>query len=141
MFPPGFSPDAYQIYDGGAGTVLHDGDTISLGGRQVAVLHTPGHSPGHVCYFEAARGYLFSGDLLYAVTLDAFYPPTDPFAFRESVKKVRSLPVRQVLPGHHTLDLPPDFAERVACAFDRLYEEEKLSDHGGFAFDGFSIHI
>lgn len=141
VFPPEFSPDAYRIYDGGAETVLHDGDMVSLGGRQLTVLHTPGHSPGHVCYFEPARGYLFSGDLLYAGTLDAFYPTTDPFAFRESVKRVRALPIRRILPGHHRSDLPSDFAAQVACAFDVLYEEEKLGGHGCFAFDGFRIHI
>jgi glyoxylase-like metal-dependent hydrolase (beta-lactamase superfamily II) len=30
------------------------------------VLHTPGHTPGHVTFYEANQGALFDGDLLFA---------------------------------------------------------------------------
>lgn len=79
--PPGFSPESYRLYDGGATETLCGGDCIDLGGRTLRVLHTLGHSPGHCCFYEEARRTLYAGDLIYAGQLDAFYPTTDPAAF------------------------------------------------------------
>jgi glyoxylase-like metal-dependent hydrolase (beta-lactamase superfamily II) len=47
---------------------LHDGDTIAIGAIRCRVLHTPGHTPGSVC-FEVADGKrttLLTGDTLFA---------------------------------------------------------------------------
>ena len=46
-FPNDFNIDDYHIFQGNPQTVLHDGDMLDLGGRQIRVVHTPGHSPGH----------------------------------------------------------------------------------------------
>jgi len=45
---------------------LNPGDTISAGTLTFSVLHTPGHSPGHVCFLEANHGAVFVGDVLFA---------------------------------------------------------------------------
>ena len=42
---------------------LSDGDTVSAGSVTLAVLHTPGHTPGAVCYLTGR--HLFSGDTLF----------------------------------------------------------------------------
>ena len=108
----------------------------------LTVLHTPGHSPGHCCFYEEERGHLFTGDLIYQGCLDAFYPTTDPLSFRQSVQKVRSLPVRRLLPGHHSLELPVSLVDRVAEAFDGLDRQGQLHQGAGaFSFDGFQIHL
>ena len=44
---------------------LSDGDVITVGGSEVQVLHTPGHSPGGVCLYVPDLGVLFSGDTLF----------------------------------------------------------------------------
>jgi hydroxyacylglutathione hydrolase len=44
---------------------LHDGDELEIGTLRFKVLHTPGHTPGHVCFYEAAEGVLFDGDVLF----------------------------------------------------------------------------
>ena len=41
------------------------GETISAGGHELAVLHTPGHSPGCCCFHDVAGGAVFSGDTLF----------------------------------------------------------------------------
>ena len=41
---------------------LKDGDVIDLGGRQLLVIHIPGHTPGGMCFLEDATRILFSGD-------------------------------------------------------------------------------
>lgn len=43
--------------------LLSDGDTISLGNLRFEVLHTPGHTPGGLC-FKVGR-YLLSGDTIF----------------------------------------------------------------------------
>lgn len=141
-FPKGFNADAYMIYQGGTQLLLHDGDSVELGGRTLRVIHTPGHSPGHCCFYEAARGDLYAGDLLYRGCLDAFYPTTDPAAFYQSVQKIRSLPFRRILPGHHDLSIPEGFAGRVEAAFAALAQKGLLKQGSGqFDFGDFQIHI
>jgi glyoxylase-like metal-dependent hydrolase (beta-lactamase superfamily II) len=44
---------------------LGDGMTVSAGGVSLEVIHTPGHSPGGCCLYDAAGGVLFSGDTLF----------------------------------------------------------------------------
>jgi glyoxylase-like metal-dependent hydrolase (beta-lactamase superfamily II) len=44
---------------------LHDGDELEIGTLRFRVLHTPGHTPGHVCFYEPAQGALFDGDVLF----------------------------------------------------------------------------
>lgn len=141
-FPAEFHPADYRIYRGGASGTVRDGERIELGGRSLTVLHTPGHSPGHVCLWEPERRYLYTGDLLYAGCLDAFYPSTDPEAFWRSVKRVRELPVRKLLPGHHSLDLPVDLASEVDRGFAQISAAGRLKQGSGlFSFADFQIHL
>lgn len=142
--PPGFDPEAYRPFPGRKPTrVLSDGEVIGLGGRQLTVLHTPGHSPGHICLFEEERGCLYSGDLLYRGKLDAFYPSTDPVAFAKSVERLAALPgVRRILPGHYDLDIRREFLERVHAAFTSLAERGLLRQGTGVHdFGDFQIHL
>ena len=44
---------------------LEEGDTIAVAGTELTVLHTPGHSPGGICLYDAAGGRLFGGDTLF----------------------------------------------------------------------------
>ncbi|GAA0743887.1 MBL fold metallo-hydrolase [Dactylosporangium roseum] len=46
-------------------THLADGQTLSVAGVDLTVLHTPGHSPGAVCLHAPALGVVFSGDTLF----------------------------------------------------------------------------
>ena len=141
-FPDGFRPEAYQIFRGKPTRLLQEGDVLSLGGREVAALHTPGHSPGHLCFWEPDRGWLYTGDLLYGGKLDMFYPTTDPGEFYRSVQRVAALPVKRLLPGHRGLDIPVSLAEEAERAFACLEREGKLFQGAGvFPFDGFSIHL
>jgi len=47
---------------------LHDGDRLSAGGIDLDVLHTPGHTPGSVCFAfkDGATETILSGDTLFA---------------------------------------------------------------------------
>lgn len=107
---------------------------IEIGGRTIEVLHTPGHSPGHMCFWEKERGYLFTGDLVYKDRLLAYYPSTDPAAYLNSLEKIAVLPVKRVFPAHHSLDIQPEILGRMRDAFRKLEKCGKLH-HGSGIFD------
>lgn len=44
---------------------LFDGQVLRLAGTAVHVLHTPGHSPGAVCFYFPDLGCVFTGDTLF----------------------------------------------------------------------------
>ena len=45
---------------------LEEGDTVSVGAFTLQVLHCPGHTPGHVVFFEPEAGFAQVGDVLFA---------------------------------------------------------------------------
>lgn len=132
--PEGYDVSTYELFQGKPTRILRDGDSIDLGGRSIQVLHTPGHSPGHMCFWEAERGWLFTGDLVYKDTLFAYYPSTDPEAYLNSLEKIAALPVRRVFPAHHSLDIRPEILTRMRDAFRQLKAQGKLH-HGSGTFD------
>ncbi|HBM75851.1 MAG TPA: MBL fold metallo-hydrolase, partial [Clostridiaceae bacterium] len=141
-FPKEFDINGYQIFQGNPTRILKDGDIIDFGNRHLAVIHTPGHSPGHICLYEIERGYLFSGDLIYKGCLDAFYPSTNPVDFMNSVHRIRTLQVQRLLPGHHTLNVSSNLISEVDDGFQKIYKQGKLRQGSGiFQFKNFSIHI
>ena len=80
--------------------LLDDGDTVSFGNLQLEVLHTPGHTPGSLC-FRVGR-YLISGDTIFTAGPGK---TGSPEACRQIVKsiteKVFVLPDdTQIYPGH-----------------------------------------
>ncbi|HBF37663.1 MAG TPA: MBL fold metallo-hydrolase [Firmicutes bacterium] len=132
--PEGYDVNKYEFFQGSPARVLKDGDEIDIGGRSIQVLHTPGHSPGHMCFWEKDRGYLFTGDLVYKDTLFAYYPSTDPQAYLASLEKIAALPVQRVFPAHHSLDIGPEILVRMRDAFRQLNADGKLH-HGSGTFD------
>ena len=58
---PGIGP--YESYD--AEHTLSGGERLELAGFEIDVIHTPGHSPGHVTFAIADERALFSGDVLF----------------------------------------------------------------------------
>jgi len=82
--------------------LLDDGNAISVGNLTFEVLHTPGHTPGSLC-FKVGR-YLISGDTIFPGGPGKTWSPAD---FRQIVKsiteKIFVLPDHtQIYPGHGT---------------------------------------
>lgn len=57
-------------------TFLEEGDTVAFGDVTLDILHTPGHSPGSICFVDAARDQAITGDVL----------------FQDSIGRVQGLP-------------------------------------------------
>jgi hydroxyacylglutathione hydrolase len=53
----------YESYD--ADETLSGGETLELAGMTLDVIHTPGHSPGHLTYSVQGEDAIFSGDVLF----------------------------------------------------------------------------
>lgn len=132
--PDDYDVNNYSIFQGKPTQVLHGGEVIDLGGRNIEVIHTPGHAPGHMCFYEPKRSYLFTGDLVYKDTLYAYYPSTDPEAYLNSLEKIAALNVLNVFPAHHTLDIQPEIIIRMRNTFRDLKKEGRLH-HGSGTID------
>jgi hydroxyacylglutathione hydrolase len=82
---------------------LRDDERLSLGDHVFSVLHTPGHAPGHVAFYDEAAGVLFSGDALFRGSVGRTdLPYCDPAALDRSLReRLLVLPdATRVLPGH-----------------------------------------
>lgn len=64
------------------------------------MLHTPGHSPGHLCLFEEASGSLFAADAIYDGELFDGIPGASIADLIETHARLAELPVSRVLPSH-----------------------------------------
>lgn len=99
--PPAFDPASYRIRTRPATRSLSDNDLVDLGGRELRVLHIPGHSVGHVAYLDPTNGLLFTGDTACLSPVYACFAGGDPAALLDSARRMAALPgVRTVCPGH-----------------------------------------
>ena len=101
---------------------LSDGEVIDLGGRQIEVLHTPGHTSGSVTFFDKAKGYGFSGDAFGSTNLLLFAGP-----FRTLIETtgrtaayMQANGIEKLYPGHYHGDNPE--------TLQRVLDEKKMSE-------------
>lgn len=81
---------------------LADGDTIETDEGPLVVLRTPGHSPDHVAFLDAATGTAFTGDLLVqgsTVVIPASHGGVLADYLR-SLERLAALGIRRALPAH-----------------------------------------
>lgn len=79
---------------------VRDGDVLEFAGFRIDVLHTPGHTPGHVCY--VTDGFTFSGDLVFRGSIGRHdFPNSSEADMMASLRRFLDLPDRMlVYPGH-----------------------------------------
>jgi hydroxyacylglutathione hydrolase len=107
------SPGAVSVDAG-----LTGGDSISVGGLQANVMHTPGHTQGSVCIYFPAQQKLIAGDTLFAGSIGRTDLPGGDFdtIMRSLHRDVLALPDETlVVPGHGELTTIGD--ERVSNPF------------------------
>lgn len=94
-----FPKDGFIDYTG-----VDEGDTFEYGGYTFTAISTPGHTPGHMCLYEAEKKILFCGDhVLFVITPNITHWESFPDAlgsYAHSLMKVRKLDVELLLPGH-----------------------------------------
>jgi hydroxyacylglutathione hydrolase len=79
---------------------LSDGQILEINSLQLQVLHTPGHTPGSVCFLTG--NHLFAGDTLFRGSIGRTdLPGGSSKQIMESLKKLRFLPANTIIyPGH-----------------------------------------
>lgn len=86
------------------GRYLDEGDTISFGAVTWNVLHTPGHSPGSICFHDPVRQFVISGDVLFRSAVGSILMPggSSLAQLLESIQhKLMPLPDDTIVyPGH-----------------------------------------
>jgi len=137
-----------------AGSVeaVADGTEFALeGGATLRVMAAPGHTPGNLVGWVEATGELYSGDTLLPATIPTpglhfpegpdgtpgpRWPSLPPYL--HSVRRLRQLPLRRILPGHgapmddpaRLLDRFEAHHERRAAAIRRLLGEQPDTAYG-----------
>jgi glyoxylase-like metal-dependent hydrolase (beta-lactamase superfamily II) len=85
---------------------LSGGEAVQVGGLSVALIHTPGHTPGSQCLL--VDGHLLSGDTLFVQACGRWdLPGGDPAALYHSLTKLKQLEETTLLcPGHNYAKTP-----------------------------------
>ena len=104
---------------------LADGDVVRVGRLALRILHTPGHSAGHVCIFLEEERVLFSGDNVLGLGTTAIPPPPDGDMARyiESLERMKALDAALICPGHGPLVHQPE--RKIQELIDHRHEREE----------------
>lgn len=100
---------------------LDDGSRVQLGGRDLTVVHTPGHTSGHVVFHDVAGGLLFAGDhvLPHITPSIGFEPIRTAYPLRDYLQSLRLMltrPDATLLPAHGPIG--PSVHSRVQQLLD-----------------------
>lgn len=109
--------------------LVQDGERLDVSGWDLRAIHTPGHTPGHLCFADERTGLLFGGDHL----LPRISPNITAYRFTEgdalgdflaSLDKVKHETATEVLPAHEWRyrGLPERVEELKAHHEARLHE-------------------
>jgi glyoxylase-like metal-dependent hydrolase (beta-lactamase superfamily II) len=151
--PPEFDLASWSYRPTTATRTLRDGDKVELGGRDLTVLHTPGHTPDCICLLDERNGVLFGGDTINTGPIYAQLADSNVEAFAKSTRKLADIAssVRVVYVPHFVrYAVDPLFLVEVADGFERLAAGEvplhPAEDYIGYpvqkaSFDRFSIFV
>lgn len=124
--------------------VLWGGETLDFGEYKFEVYWTPGHSPGHICFYERAKKTILTGDhVLPGITPNISLHPqqtTNPLGdYLASLERLKPLEVDDVLPAHeHSFkDLHGRLDELAHHHAERL--DEMLAVIGDEAKTGYEV--
>jgi glyoxylase-like metal-dependent hydrolase (beta-lactamase superfamily II) len=101
--PPYFDRDSWRIRPFKVTRWLRDGDIVDLGGRELEIIHTPGHSPDSVCILDRVNRVFWTGDTFYPAPIYVYSPTTSLDQFIGSfTRMVGLLPHSDgVMPSHN----------------------------------------
>ncbi|HKP54280.1 MAG TPA: MBL fold metallo-hydrolase [Chloroflexia bacterium] len=97
-----YNAEGFKVAPSTPDRILHDQEVLEIGSMRFEVMHTPGHTPGSICLYEAARGLLFSGDTLLKQGVGRTdVPGGNNEALNKSLRRLCMLPdATRVYPGH-----------------------------------------
>ncbi len=103
---------------------VEEGETIAVGAVSLEVIHTPGHSPGHVSYILWEQKTVFSGDCLFRGTIGRTdLPGGDYETLMRSIKQ-------KLLPLGDGFTVAPGHMENTTIGYERAHNPYLASDFG-----------
>ena len=106
---------------------LQDGDVVEVGDDRLQVIHTPGHSPDHICLLEESSRTLYCGDLVQTGT--TIMIPTnggDLASYLASLGRILALAPARLAPAHGDEVEAPASLLRAYIAHRMQREEEVI---------------
>lgn len=120
-FSNGFSAAAYTARGKKNPQLLHEQTVFCQKDFSIEVVHTPGHTPGSVCFWVPEYAYLFTGDTLYAGPEFLYLPESNLHDYKSSIslimEKVSSCSNVCIFPGHNSVKENIDllYSHHQAC--------------------------
>jgi glyoxylase-like metal-dependent hydrolase (beta-lactamase superfamily II) len=107
------------------------GETVETERYRFDVIHTPGHSPDHICLFEPDQGWLFVGDAFVGGRDRAIRWESNVWQIVASLRTLESLGAKLMFPGSGTIYSDPrqaikqkiDYLERTGEKVRQLYDQ------------------
>ncbi len=103
-----------------------DTHIFHLGGRDVEVIPTPGHTPGSVCFLDRANRQLFSGDTVceWGILLHLPGEGEPPAVYLESMERLKDLSdaFDSVWPGHHGFPVDKSYIDDYLTCAQRIVD-------------------
>ena len=94
----GFKDDKHRIP--GINITLNDGEKFKFGKSQIKVIHIPGHTSGHICFFFEKEKIAFTGDTLFSLGCGRIFEG-DHEQMLSSLNKIKKLPMEtKIYCGH-----------------------------------------
>lgn len=128
---------------------VKEGTVFGLGGRNLEVLHIPGHTPGSIALIDRKNRTLFSGDSVQSGSIYMFGKGRNLEQFRSSMQKLLKMKdcFDTVYPCHHGIPVSPDILKSLIGGAEKALKGElagkpvemhgttvMLCDVGGAAF-------
>lgn len=105
-----YAPGAFDALE------VENGSFLTYGGYRLELIETPGHTPGHMCLYDAGSETMLSGDhVLFDITPNICFwseMPDALGAYLDSLSRIGKYSVRSALPGHRNVG-SKTFAERI----------------------------
>lgn len=105
---PGDAPAVADFLKTPPDDLLNDGDILPVGGLHLEVIHTPGHTPGHCCFYLQEARALFTGDHIMGLGTVVVGPPEgDMVDYLASLRRLLEYDLDLIVSGHGPLVTEP----------------------------------
>ena len=101
--------------------LMREGE-LQVGDMQFQIIHTPGHSPGSICLYWPQEKALITGDVIFYQGIGRTdLPGGDGLALKESIRRLSSLEVEHLLPGHGEVVSGRELVKRNFSEVERVW--------------------
>jgi len=114
-----------EAAEGAPDELVSDGDALTIGGLRLRMVHTPGHTAGHLSPFLEEGRVLFAGDNVLGMGTTVVPPPPhgDMAQYIASLRKMQSLDAELMCCGHGPVVREPN--RKLQELIDHRHEREE----------------